>query len=378
MHRHTRTNPTTVASRFAPTLTALLTACALVAGSVACTDEQERDDRAPTESEQRRNGEQTDQPRNQQAEQDQPEQDERGERQAATQAKDVEMSEVVGAPDEYEDQKVRGEARIQEVLSDRAFFIGESSDRRMMTTIAEMGDQQMDLQKDQRVRLEGRVVGRRNVDERTAEQLGSDARDMLTDQSYILLVSSAGDIDVLEQAPRAGAVDAGETTIKLGESEYGKFGEWDQDDDGELSRQEFQQGVDDSGLYDDMDADGDDQVSGEEFHTWIWDTWDADNDDELTEQEFTAAAENWDDETDWGEFDDWDADDDDILTSTEFTSGLEEIGYYDDWDVDDDGFLGEDEFSEGLFNLWDGDGDDLLDSGEIGFDPFSDDGISRR
>lgn len=135
------------------------------------------------------------------------------------------MNEVVGTPDEYEDHRVRGGGRIQEVLSERAFFVGKSSDQRMMTTIAETGDRQMELRKGHRVRLEGRLVGRRNVDERTASQLGSDARHVLDDQSYILLVDNSEDIEVLERASRAGGRDCEETTVEIGENEYGTSGD---------------------------------------------------------------------------------------------------------------------------------------------------------
>lgn len=47
MHRHTGPACTSPVSAFRPTLITLLAACTLAVGSVACTDQQEREDRPP-------------------------------------------------------------------------------------------------------------------------------------------------------------------------------------------------------------------------------------------------------------------------------------------------------------------------------------------
>lgn len=87
--------------------------------------------------------------------------------------------------------------------------------------------------------------------------------------------------------------------------------------------------------------------------------WDADDDGEITRAEF---GEWWDEER---PFEDWDADADGHLTREEAAASarIERLG---DWDVDGDGRVDEEEAADGLFDLWDADGDGVLDEEEWG------------
>lgn len=69
--------------------------------------------------------------------------------------------------------------------------------------------------------------------------------------------------------------------------------------------------------------------------------WDGNNDGQLTQQEFDAGVKNE------GLFADWDGNDDGLLDETEFGKGA--FGVY---DGNDDGFLDDSEWEEqGLFDI---------------------------
>jgi hypothetical protein len=98
-----------------------------------------------------------------------------------------------------------------------------------------------------------------------------------------------------------------------------------------------------------------------------FDDYDVDNDGLLSEQEFMGSA------SDFGAFDTWDNDSDGLLSDDEWGSiGLNED--FGTWDDDDDGFLNEDEYYSGTFDTFDenenghwedGEWDDAGDAGLI-------------
>lgn len=119
------------------------------------------------------------------------------------------------------------------------------------------------------------------------------------------------------------------------------FGEWDTDDDGELSSTEF---------YDTAfflsDTDDDDLIDEDEWNMgfnsfygeWIDDdfaTFDADADGFLDADEWDNAF------ADSAWFGDFDADDDTFVTDTEWDEGI-----FDGWDLDDDTFIDDEEWND--------------------------------
>ena len=352
--------------------------------TTSCTGEQTVDDEVPTE---------------------QVETEPTGEPEA------VEGGEVIASPEQFQNQHVDFEATVQRVISDKAFYVGESKDERLYTALHMPDESRADIEAGQRVRVEGVVVSRDTAISRL-NQLDEPAPDKLFQQDYALLISEADNIEILEQAPAPQAMREGKQKGKKGErgddevaerpdseqqaetgdqteqqqrqaeaetggqgtdqpvtideQQYGTFGDWDTDGDQMVTRKEFQQGVTDQGVYDDLDTDNDNQVSEDELKNWVFGVWDADNDGNLTEEEYEERTEQFD-EYEWGEFDEWNTDGDALLTDTEFMTGEAGSDLFDEWDADDTNFIDDNEFGEGLFDIWNADDDKGLTPDEIGF-----------
>lgn len=104
-----------------------------------------------------------------------------------------------------------------------------------------------------------------------------------------------------------------------------RFGDWDRDESGSISRDEFRAGLSDTGAYDRWDSDGDAALTRQEFHARIGD-----------EPSFPEGSSDDPDAM----YDTWDADRDTTLKESEFQDG-----YYDTYDADGDEELNEQEFS---------------------------------
>lgn len=106
-------------------------------------------------------------------------------------------------------------------------------------------------------------------------------------------------------------------------------------------------------------------LSREAFNTGFFNQWDTDNDGYITEDEYVAGSVAWGEEyTD--DFDAWDVDEDGQLDDAEFGTGMDDTGLYDTWDVGGEGYLTEEEFGEGLFDTLDADDDGYLTEDEVG------------
>lgn len=94
------------------------------------------------------------------------------------------------------------------------------------------------------------------------------------------------------------------------------------------------------------------------------DNWDEDDNGELTDDEFETALV----EVDY--FGAWDADADGTLTEDEWTTGTDkylvdyDVGDFSEWDTDDNDLLSDEEFNEGVFNLADENDDNLIDGND--------------
>lgn len=93
--------------------------------------------------------------------------------------------------------------------------------------------------------------------------------------------------------------------------------------------------------------------------------WDTDQSGDLSEEEFNAGI------TETGYYGTWDADGNGTLTEEEWNTGMEENlrGYdseYQQWDEDGDGDLTEDEFYRGTYNTLDENRNSTLDGSEWG------------
>jgi Ca2+-binding EF-hand superfamily protein len=99
------------------------------------------------------------------------------------------------------------------------------------------------------------------------------------------------------------------------------FSNWDNDNNGAVSQQEFAQGIKKQGFFDRWDDDGNGQLNRDEFQevgaNTDFETFDANNDDYLTEDEFST-----------GFYDTWDADNDTMLSENEWDDASDE-GWFD-------------------------------------------------
>ena len=74
-----------------------------------------------------------------------------------------------------------------------------------------------------------------------------------------------------------------------------------------------------------LDDNNDDKVTETEFSRGLFDDWETDDDGTLTEEEFEAGIDQGGIFSDWsGDFDAWDTDGDDALTEAEFEAGVAE------------------------------------------------------
>ncbi|MFB6351980.1 MAG: hypothetical protein ABEN55_02030 [Bradymonadaceae bacterium] len=146
----------------------------------------------------------------------------------------------------------------------------------------------------------------------------------------------------------------------------GKFDEWDTDDDGTLTREEFVRGLTDEGIFKKLDVDDDGRLSEDEFHDWISRISDVTRDGEITREEFERVAATFD-AIEPGDFDEWDVDEDQILTPMDVQLGHEDTPLYDSWDFDGDGLIDSDDFGTALYDTWDADDNDFLSEDEWGW-----------
>lgn len=87
-----------------------------------------------------------------------------------------------------------------------------------------------------------------------------------------------------------------------------------------------------------------------------YEDWDMDNDGIVTDEEFYPMFDEV------GYYKAWDYDNDGLVEYTEWENTLVDYDfldddYYYDWDMDGDGVLDYDEFNKGIYTLWDTDGD---------------------
>lgn len=81
-------------------------------------------------------------------------------------------------------------------------------------------------------------------------------------------------------------------------------------------------------------------VYEDELAIGLYEDWDANDDGVLSRDEFASGVDGHDAFSDWsGYFDDWDADADGLLGEQEFTAGFMDANVFSGWDTDDSGYL---------------------------------------
>lgn len=158
--------------------------------------------------------------------------------------------------------------------------------------------------------------------------------------------------------------------------------EWDANDDGVLSEEEWGTGFTEAGLFSEWDEDESGTIGDDEFATGLFGWFDDDDDGELTAEEWDEGFDNW-----YGEqavnldFSNWDDNEDGYVDEEEFTDAFTDAGLFGDFasesglvgEEETEAFsaaeyeVGEDEFLGGLFNWFDEDEDAALGEEEAGW-----------
>lgn len=140
-----------------------------------------------------------------------------------------------------------------------------------------------------------------------------------------------------------------------------EFNEWDVNDDGQWTEDEFGTAFDDAGVYNEWDLDDDSYLNNDELGKGIFDIYDANDDGYFDEDEFTTWNTVWGGDYDYGA---WDVNDDELLDYNDFDAGINEYGVFNAWDAGDDGLFTADEITTGFYDTWDADNNDYLDLNE--------------
>lgn len=151
------------------------------------------------------------------------------------------------------------------------------------------------------------------------------------------------------------------------------FEEWDADEDGVLSEEEWSTGFTDADLFNDWDADDSGAINSDEFGEGLFWRFDDDGDGVLTQAEWDEGFDTWYGETAVDlEFGIWDADGDGVVSQEEFVSAYNDADLFTDFtetteiEATEDG-VAEDDFIAGLFDWFDADDDTGLIADEAGW-----------
>jgi Ca2+-binding EF-hand superfamily protein len=141
------------------------------------------------------------------------------------------------------------------------------------------------------------------------------------------------------------------------------FSEYDRDADERWDRDEFNTSLTNSGYHEEWDADGDSYFTNNELNTGYFNEFDEDRDGLLNEEEYNELNGDW--EREYGNnFQAWDMNEDSTLDSNEFNTGVEQKGIFNDWDADGDTRYSREEVNNGMFDRWDTDRDGYLNNNE--------------
>lgn len=168
-------------------------------------------------------------------------------------------------------------------------------------------------------------------------------------------------------------VQAGQTItmtlqMKQMSGQDGQSGQADQDQQAGMSGAAAAGGVA-AGLYESWNADGNDSLTAEEYEAGLFDTL-AGDDGELSEDEFSQGLSrlHGEDAQNQYAFSDFDGDGNGAVTEEEFTSTYEPA-MFSEWNQDGSAGLTSNEFESGWFGVVDQNGDGTVDQDEYG--PFA-------
>lgn len=151
------------------------------------------------------------------------------------------------------------------------------------------------------------------------------------------------------------------------------FATFDEDGDGMLDNDEWNNVFADSEWFETFDEDNNSMLTEEEWDTGLFNDWDTDDSGMIDENEFNVFnpfVSNWMTSNNTTAFADFDQNSDGMLDATE-VSGIYENNF-NEWDADNDGMLNKEEFLKTTFANTDADDDNGINQGEwnVGYDGF--------
>ena len=145
-------------------------------------------------------------------------------------------------------------------------------------------------------------------------------------------------------------------------AEDATFADFDTNSDGTLDMDEVPATYENN--FAEWDVDDSGSLSSEEFYNTVFGNTDTDDDDFISEDEwnlgYAGLFGNW--STD--DFATFDADEDGVLSSEEWNTVFADSDWFETYDADADTFVTEAEWDTGLFGDWDTDDDDLISETE--------------
>ena len=274
------------------------------------------------------------------------------------------MAMVITQPQGYVGREVSGVVKVEEVISDRGFWITQDgTGSRLFVVLHEpRGEVPVDINAGQIIRLRGTL---RDLGEqvRVDGQLEPQTQRVLSRQPFFLLTST-GQVAIMERQDRDLIKQVGADPVERERNaqRVQRFQQWDRDRDTRLSRQEVEAGFGESGVFDRFDTDGDAFLDEEEVAGGFADTWDTSDDGLIDRGEYAAGAGI---EGDAG-FDALDADRDDAIASEEFRQNVARWPYYERIDINEDRRIDRREMGVSMFDDLDADNDEFVDEDEFG------------
>jgi hypothetical protein len=150
------------------------------------------------------------------------------------------------------------------------------------------------------------------------------------------------------------------------------LGDWDTDQSGVLSGEEWRAGLQETGLFADWDADTSGRLNAAELGAGLFERFDDDDDGVLSVAEWDEGVDAWYGERTVNfEFANWDKDGNGVLSEAEFVEAFDREGLYTTFTTeigaaDAEAGLEEDELLGGLFDWFDEDEDEELAEAEAG------------
>ena len=150
------------------------------------------------------------------------------------------------------------------------------------------------------------------------------------------------------------------------DGEY-RYTDFDTNADEGIDDTEFGNAFTTSPYYKQWNDNGDQEVSQSEFARGFFQVIDDNNDGVLSSQEWQQGQEAYFAEIDLDQYrqiSGWDQDGDQQVQPNEFEAALNELEYYREWDEDGDEQLSEPEIAQGVFAMWDTDGNGVIEAEE--------------